>query len=111
MSKASARWVPRLLSEDDCGQNQASYSGKLSDFINNLYDVPRSVRPIAGKMYAQNSTFVIFRPKFAWECKTYGRIHKYNSIAIDRLVFLLYKSLRLSWTTLVVKTISFKCIF
>ena len=23
MSKASARWGPRLLSEDDCGHNQA----------------------------------------------------------------------------------------
>ena len=36
MSKASARWVPRLLSEDDCGHNPASYNGILSDVIDNL---------------------------------------------------------------------------
>ena len=33
ISKASARWVPRLSSEDDCGHNPASYNCKFSDLI------------------------------------------------------------------------------
>ena len=50
MSKASARWVPRLLSEDDGGHYSASYNCKLSDVINSLNDVRRWVRPIVGKL-------------------------------------------------------------
>ena len=49
MAKATARWIPHLLSEVDCGQNQASYNCKLSDVINNLNDVRWWVRPIAVK--------------------------------------------------------------
>ena len=60
MSKASARWVPRLLSEDDCGHNPASYSFKLSDVFNDLNDVRQWVRPTAGKLSAQTSLFDIF---------------------------------------------------
>ena len=52
MSKASAIWVPRLLSEDDSGHNPASYSCKLSDNNNNLNDMRRWIRPIAGKISA-----------------------------------------------------------
>ena len=36
MSKASARLVTRLLSEDDGGHYPASYNCKLSDVINSL---------------------------------------------------------------------------
>ena len=36
MSKASARWVPRLLLEDDGGHYPASYNCKLADIINSL---------------------------------------------------------------------------
>ena len=61
MSKASARWVPRLLSEDDGGHNPASYNCKLYDAIDSLNDVRRWVRPIAGKISAQTSLFDIFR--------------------------------------------------
>ena len=61
MSKASARWVPRLLSEDDGGYYPANYNCKLSDVINSLNDVRRGVRPIAGKISAQTSLFDIFR--------------------------------------------------
>ena len=61
MSKASARRVPRLLSEDDSGHNQASYSCKFSDVINNLNDVRRWIRPITGKISAQTSLFEICR--------------------------------------------------
>ena len=61
MSKASARWVPRLLSEDNGGHYPASYNCKFSDVINSLYDVRRLVRPIAGKISAQTSLFDIFR--------------------------------------------------
>ena len=49
MSKASARWVSRLLSEDDCGHNPASCNCKLSNVFNNSNDVRRCVRRIAGK--------------------------------------------------------------
>ena len=61
MSKASARWVPRLLLEDDGGHYPASYNCKLSGVINSLNDVRRWVRPIAGKISAQTSLFDIFR--------------------------------------------------
>ena len=57
MSKASARWFPRILSEDDCGHNPASNNCKLSDVINNLNDVHRWVRSIACKISAQTSLF------------------------------------------------------
>ena len=40
-AKASERWIPHLLSEDDCSHNQASYNCKLSDIINNSNDVCR----------------------------------------------------------------------
>ena len=53
MAKVSPRWIPHLLSEDDCGHNQASYNCKVSDVIYNLNDVRCSVRPIAGKISAQ----------------------------------------------------------
>ena len=63
MSMASARWVPRLLSEDNGGHYPASYNCKLSDVVNtsSLKDVRRLVRPIAGKISAQTSLFDIFR--------------------------------------------------
>ena len=61
MSKASARWVPRLLSEDHGGHYPASYNCKFSNVINNLNIVRRWVRPIAGKIIAQTSLFDIFR--------------------------------------------------
>ena len=60
VAKASARWIPHLLSEDDCNHNQASYNCKLSDVINNSNDVRRWVRPIAGKISAQTLLFDIF---------------------------------------------------
>ena len=45
MSKASARWVPRL-SEDECGHlAQLVTIVKVSDAINNLNDVRQWVRP------------------------------------------------------------------
>ena len=53
VTKASARWIPHLLSEDDCCHNQASYNYKLSDVTNNSNDVRRWVRSIAGKISAQ----------------------------------------------------------
>ena len=61
MSKASARWVHRLLSEDDGGHYPANYNCKLSDVINNLNDGRRLVRPIPSKISAQTSLFDIFR--------------------------------------------------
>ena len=61
MSKASARWVRRLLSEIDGGHYPASYNSKLSDVINSLNDVRRLVRPIAVKISVQNILFDIFR--------------------------------------------------
>ena len=63
---ASAQWIPHLLSEDDCINNQASYNCKLVDVINNSNDVRRWVRPIAGKISAQTSLFNIFPSKFTW---------------------------------------------
>ena len=67
MSKASAKWVHRL--SDDCGHlrslNPASNNNivKFSDVINNLNDVRRRVRPIAGKISAQTSLYDIFPSK------------------------------------------------
>ena len=61
ISKASARWVPRLLSENDGRHYPARYNCKLSDVINGLTDVRRLIRPIAGKISAQTSLFDIFR--------------------------------------------------
>ena len=58
--KASARWVPRLSSEDDGGHYPARSNCKLSDVINSLIDVRRWVRPIADKISAQTSLFDIF---------------------------------------------------
>ena len=55
MAHASARCIPHLLSEDDCGHNLASYNCKLSDVLSNSNGVRRWVRPIAGKMSAQAS--------------------------------------------------------
>ena len=44
LSKASARCVPRLLSENDGGHYPASYNCKLSDVINSLNDVRRLIK-------------------------------------------------------------------
>ena len=66
LSKASARWVPRLLSVGDCKHNPASYNCKLSDVINNSNDVRRWVRPTVDKISAQTSLFDIFPSNFAW---------------------------------------------
>ena len=66
LSKASARWVPRFLSVDDCEHNPASYNCKLADVINNSNDVRRRVRPTVGKISAQTSLFENVPSKFAW---------------------------------------------
>ena len=66
VAKASARWIPHLLSEDGCIHNQASYICKLVDVINNSNDVRRWVRPIAGKISAQTSLFDMFPSNFTW---------------------------------------------
>ena len=55
IAQASARCIPHLLLEDDCGHNLVSYNCKLSDVLSNSNDVRRWVRPIAGKMSAQTS--------------------------------------------------------
>ena len=57
IAQASARCIPYLLLEDDCGHNQASYNCNLSDVLSNSNDVRRWVRPIAGKMSSQTSLF------------------------------------------------------
>ena len=49
MAQASARYIPYLLLEDDCGHNQASHNCKLSDVLSNSNGVRWWVRPIAGK--------------------------------------------------------------
>ena len=54
-AQASARCIPHLLLEDDCGHNQASYNCKLSVILSNSNDVRWWIRPIAGKMSAQTS--------------------------------------------------------
>ena len=55
MAQASARCIPHLLLENDCGHNQASYNCKLSDVLSISNDVSPCVKPIAGKMNAQTS--------------------------------------------------------
>ena len=45
----SARYIPHLLLEDDCGHNQASHNCKLFDVLSNSNGVRWWVRPIAGK--------------------------------------------------------------
>ena len=55
MAQASARCIPHLLLEDDCGHNQASYNCKFYNILSNSNDVRRWVRPIARKMNAQTS--------------------------------------------------------
>ena len=56
LSKASARWVPRILSVDDCKR----YNYKLYNVINNLNDVRRWVRPTVGEISAYTSLFDFF---------------------------------------------------
>ena len=60
MSKASARWVPRLLSEDNGGHYPASYNCKLSDVINSLNDVRRLVRPKLVKLVHKLHYLIFF---------------------------------------------------
>ena len=55
MAQASARCIPDLLLEDDCGHNQASYNCKCYDVLSNSNDVRWWVRPKARKMSAQTS--------------------------------------------------------
>ena len=55
VAKTSARWIPHLLSEDDCIHDQASNNCKLVDVINNSNAMRRWVRPIAGKIGDLNS--------------------------------------------------------
>ena len=55
MAQASARCIPHLLLEDDCGHNQACYNCQLSDVRSNSNDVRLWFRPIPGKMSAQTS--------------------------------------------------------
>ena len=66
VAKASARWIPHLLSEDNCIHNQASYNCKLVDVINNSNDVRLWVRPLAGKISAHILLLDIFPSKFTW---------------------------------------------
>ena len=66
VAKASERWIPHLLSEDDCIHNQASYNCKLVDVINNSNGVRRWVRPLAGKISAHISLLDTFPSKFTW---------------------------------------------
>ena len=60
MAQASARCIPHLLFEDDCGHNQATYNCKHSDVLSNSNVVRRWVRPIAGEMSTQTSLLDIF---------------------------------------------------
>ena len=48
MALTSARCFPRLLLEDDCAHNHASYNCKLSDVLSDSNVVRRCARPIAG---------------------------------------------------------------
>ena len=41
MVQASARCIPHLLLEDDCGHNQASYKCNFNDVLSNSNDVGR----------------------------------------------------------------------
>ena len=65
MAQTSARCIPRLLLEDDCAHNHASYNCKLSDVHSNANGVRRWARPIAGKMSARTSLSNIFPSNFA----------------------------------------------
>ena len=64
MAQTSARCIQRLLFEDDCAHNHASYNCKLSDALSNS-NVRRCARPIAGKMSARTSLSDIFPSNFA----------------------------------------------
>ena len=66
MAHASARCIPHLLLEDDCGHYLASYNCKLSYVLRNSNDMRLWVRPIAGKMSAQTSLLDISPKKCAW---------------------------------------------
>ena len=65
MAQTSARCIPRLLLEDDCAHNHASYNCKLSDVLSNSNVVRRCARLIAGTMSAQTSLLDIFLSNFA----------------------------------------------
>ena len=65
MAQTSARCSPRLLLEDDCAHNHASYNCKLSDVLSNSNVVRRWARPVAGKMIAWTSLSNIFPSNFA----------------------------------------------
>ena len=67
LSKASARWVPRFLSVEDCEHNPASYNceNRPTSFIFQN-DVRRWLRPNVGKISSQTLLFDIFPSKFAW---------------------------------------------
>ena len=65
MAQTSARCIPRLLLEDDCAQNHASYNCKLSDVLNNSDAVRRCARLIAVKMSARTSLPDSFPSNFA----------------------------------------------
>ena len=65
MAQTSARCIPRLLLEDDCAHNHASYKCKLSDVLSNSNVVRRCARPKAGKMSARTSLSNIFPSNFA----------------------------------------------
>ena len=65
MTHTSGRCIPRLLLEDDCEHNHASYNCKLSDVLSNSNVVRRCARPIAGKMSARTSLSDIFPSYFA----------------------------------------------
>ena len=65
MAQTSARCIPRLLLEDDCAHNHASYNCKLSDVLSNANGVRRWARPIDGKMSARTSLSNIFPSNFA----------------------------------------------
>ena len=77
MSKTSARWVPRLLSVDDCKHNPASYKCENCPTSFRVFknDVRLWLRPTVGKTCAQTLLFDIFPPKFAWQCRNNGKIH------------------------------------
>ena len=65
MAQASARCIPHLSLEDDCGHNQASYNCKLLDVLSNSNDVRQWARPIAEKMSAQTSLLEFLLTIFA----------------------------------------------
>ena len=65
MAQTSARCIPRLLLEDDCAHNHASYNCKLSVVLSNSNGVRRCARPIAGNVSARTSLSDIFPSNFA----------------------------------------------